>query len=160
MNKNSLNQMIIISYLIVLLLHFLVGRKHNIYPSLVFPAFSYAPIVQDNIQYPDILFYAITNQNQLIAIDKKNFFNGYKKHVNYFLSTIISNEKKFKNDPSLLRARTAFISYSIKQLMKLYPKRSFKGLQINKTTKIYNTRKLVFEKDINNEPDIKLYFKD
>ena len=159
MKQNFLNQLIIISYLTLLVFHFLVGRKYNIYPSLVFPAFSQAPHVDDIIEYPDITFYAITNKNQLKPIKKDSFFNGYKKHVNYFLSTIITNEQKIKTKPSLLPARAAFLSYSIRQLKKIYPNQGFKGLLVSKIIRSYSTKRMAFNKDRNSRPNTIIYFK-
>jgi len=152
MNKRYLNQLIIFGYLTLLLLHFLIGRRYSMYPSLVFPSFSQAPPIKDNIQYPDVTLYAVTDQNKIMTINKESFFKGYKKHVNYFLGTIITNENRIKHKPALTKARAVFLIYSLTQLKKLYPKESFMRLLITKTIKSYSTKRKSFNKDISNGP--------
>jgi len=144
MSKENLYKTIIYSYLIILFLHFLAHRRYSIYPSLVFPAFSQAPNIEKSMQYSDITLYAITDKNELKALSKADFFTGYKKHVNYFLATIVRNEKVRLSKPSMLQAREEFLKYSLKQLEALYPKDSFKGLQIDQSVKSYDTKKMIF----------------
>lgn len=160
MSKGNLYRIVIVSYLFILFLQFAVHRRYSIYPSLVFPAFSQAPNIKDTMQYPDIILYAITDKNKLKDISKESFFIGYKKHVNYFLATVIRNENLKASKPSMSRARTDFIKYSVQRLKMLYPNESFKGLQIVKTIKNYDTKKMVIDSPITNVSSTILHFKE
>lgn len=157
MKKDYLNRLIIIGYLAFLCFHYLIGRKHNIFPSFVFPAFSQAPRIETNMQYPDVSLYVRTTKHTLRLLKKEDFFNGYKKHVNYFLNTIIANEKK--HDASLHSARNAFLTYSSNRLKKMYPHQRFEALVIVKSIKRYNTKTMTFKSDLPDGPATVLYLK-
>jgi len=122
------------------------------YPSLIFPSFSQAPPIKDSIQYPDVTLYAVSEAHVITQVDKEQFFNGYKKHVNYFLGTIILNENKVKHSSQLKLARAVFIKYAIKQLKTMDPKHTYNKLLIAKTIKYYSTKKLIFTNEIPNGP--------
>jgi hypothetical protein len=107
------------------------------------------------MQYPDVSLYVRTTKHTLRVLKKEDFFNGYKKHVNYFLNTIVVKERK--HDASLQGARNAFLTYSADRLRKMYPKEVFEALVIVKSIKQYNTRTMTFKSDLPDGPATVIY---
>ena len=84
MMKLNKSEYIFVGYFLVLCFHFALHRYVSIYPSLVFPAFSAAPKIVDEVKVPDVQLYALTNKGQGVKLSKEAFFsNLYAEHANF-----------------------------------------------------------------------------
>ncbi|EOR96129.1 hypothetical protein ADIARSV_0642 [Arcticibacter svalbardensis MN12-7] len=129
-------------FFIALCFHFVLHRYVSIYPSLVFPAFSDAPKIVDEVKFPDVQLYALTNKDHSIKLSKETFFsNLYADHANFFLKTISKRESGYNKSALLRQRRSAFISYAIGQLRKIYPNQDFIGLELIKANRYYSVKK-------------------
>ena len=161
MKKLNRSEYFFVGYFIALCFHFVLHRYVSIYPALVFPAFSAAPKIVDEVKFPDVQLYAITNERKLVKLSKKSFFsNLYYEHANFFLKTISNQERTYNKSTLLTHRRSVFITYAIAQLRKIYPNQDFIGLELIKANRFYSTKKgSVIPSLVANENLTFIYFK-
>lgn len=137
MRSKYRDEVVIASFFILLCLHFAVHRFVRIYPSVVFPAFSKAPVTKDFIPYRTMHLYALKSDGSSVEINPDHFLAGYADYTNFSLRTIMDHEKVYKKDKILNGKRNDFIRFAKAQLLKLYPGENYLGLKIENCSNGY-----------------------
>lgn len=137
MRSKYRDELVIAIFFFLLCLHFAVHRFVHFYPSVVFPAFSKAPITKDYIPYKTMHLYALKSNGAAVEINADAFLSGYGDYSNFSLRTIMDHEKVYQKDTALSLKRESFIRFAKAQLHKLYPPMNFVGLKIENCSNGY-----------------------
>ncbi|WP_128546315.1 hypothetical protein [Larkinella soli] len=162
MKRTATGRSILSIYFLILCLHFFIFliKKAEIYPSLIFPAFSAAPKLQDLVKFSITDLYGVDQNKHLVRLSKESFFQDfYDKHVDNILNTITVNEARSRTNPNIRNGRGAFIDFSKKQLNRLFPHTRFVALLIQKEKVQYHLSSQVLDRTgiVESRTLIKLY---
>lgn len=142
-----------LAFFSLLCLNFIIDHFRPVYPSVVFPSFSSAPLMTDGAVLKSPEIFGITFSNNLEQISERELFsNLYNKHTNYVLLNL---EKRIASG-KILAQNEMLQNYLLSSLTRL--KKNYKGIQIVIAKPVYLLDKEKLSYNGHNEGNVKINF--